>query len=417
MKCLFFEQLLKEQLNKGSHNFIFAINGSVASDQCMILAALRQQHVLPKIVIYGITPRDLINNGLFCPASTPVFKYLDDCFDIGAYYKHGYDRKDNWLYSAIINRLYYWRENSKLKDLFSILGKRILLAHASNENPTHDFDRRSTLVLPSAEQLKEEIPIKVPTEQRKAKYLLDRKPFLASDLQSYRATYRPFPTFGYKQQLHYLDDMISLCKSEGIRLIVVNMPTSYENVEILGSKNYDDYLFNVQSRITKNGFRFIDMNSLEKFSCGYFYDSVHLNPFGAKIFISNLARRLANKDEGLCASRLVPSSNSDKGRNNQDALASWWLAKSYFADRRPPDVVLFGGSQIGPVQGADAYSFDRLVDITGNHRSYVIEHDLQRILHKKLHVFIGRLPGTRISDQLMVSHALFRVTMFLNLLL
>ena len=90
-----------------------------------------------------------------------------------------------------------------------------------------------------------------------------------------------------------------------------------------------------------------------------------------------------------------------------DGLASWWLAKAYFAESKPPDIVVLGSSQLWPVLGADAYVFDRVVDITGDHRSRVLEHDIRALLNKNWRVFIGALPGAMISDQLVTSRALF----------
>ena len=91
-----------------------------------------------------------------------------------------------------------------------------------------------------------------------------------------------------------------------------------------------------------------------------------------------------------------------------DGLASWWLAKAYFAESKPPDIVVLGSSQLWPVLGADAYVFDRVVDITGDHRSRVLEHDIRALLNKNWRVFIGALPGAMISDQLVTSRHCFR---------
>jgi len=90
-----------------------------------------------------------------------------------------------------------------------------------------------------------------------------------------------------------------------------------------------------------------------------------------------------------------------------DGLASWWLAKSYFAEQKPPDIVILGSDQLAPLLGADAYAYNRVIDATDDHRSYVLEHDIQALLNKHLRVFIGALPGAMISDQLVISRALF----------
>ncbi len=107
------------------------------------------------------------------------------------------------------------------------------------------------------------------------------------------------------------------------------------------------------------------------------------------------------------ANTLLSLSNNHKESNIIDGLASWWLAKAYFAESQPPDIVILGSSQLGPVLGADAYIYDRVIDVTDDHRSYVLEHDLYALLNKHLRVFIGALPGAMISDQLVISRALF----------
>ena len=88
-------------------------------------------------------------------------------------------------------------------------------------------------------------------------------------------------------------------------------------------------------------------------------------------------------------------------------IASHWLAKAYFAKSALPDVVVLGDSQLGPLLGADAYVYDRSVDIAGDRRSLTTEHDVKLLLHKNWRVFIAALPDAMISDQLIISRALF----------
>jgi hypothetical protein len=90
-----------------------------------------------------------------------------------------------------------------------------------------------------------------------------------------------------------------------------------------------------------------------------------------------------------------------------DAPASWWLAKAYFSESSPPDIVVLGSSQLGPLLGADAYVYNRAIDATGDHRSYVLEHDFKGLLNKQWKVFVSAIPGAMISDQLIISRALF----------
>jgi hypothetical protein len=90
-----------------------------------------------------------------------------------------------------------------------------------------------------------------------------------------------------------------------------------------------------------------------------------------------------------------------------NSLASWWLAKAYFAEPKPPDIVILGDSQLGPIIGADTYVDHRPIDIVGNRRSHLLENDFRMLLNKQWRVFIGALPEAMISDELVISRALF----------
>ena len=114
-----------------------------------------------------------------------------------------------------------------------------------------------------------------------------------------------------------------------------------------------------------------------------------------------------NQQSGVCDNHISSSSKWDRERKKTDGLASWWFAKAYFAEPTRPDIVILGGSQLVAIQGADAYCYDRTIDLTGDHRSYTIERDLKRLLQKNWRVLIGSLPGAMVSDQLLISRALF----------
>jgi len=105
--------------------------------------------------------------------------------------------------------------------------------------------------------------------------------------------------------------------------------------------------------------------------------------------------------------KAIDLSCTEKQLNAVGKVTSWWLAKAYFAESQPPEIVVLGTSQVGSLLNADAYVYDRRVDITGDHRSYTIEHDLKLLLHKDWRTLVLGFPGAMISDQLIMSHALF----------
>lgn len=87
--------------------------------------------------------------------------------------------------------------------------------------------------------------------------------------------------------------------------------------------------------------------------------------------------------------------------------SSYWVRKSYLAEPNPPDIVILGNEQVLSLLGADIGIYDADVDFAGDHRSHVIEYDLAQLLNENLRVIVTALPGAMVSDQLIISHALF----------
>ncbi|MBS1957163.1 MAG: hypothetical protein JST89_23440 [Cyanobacteria bacterium SZAS-4] len=90
---------------------------------------------------------------------------------------------------------------------------------------------------------------------------------------------------------------------------------------------------------------------------------------------------------------------------NTGRLASWWIANSYLSEKTPPDVVLFGSSQLGGLQAADADLLKKPQDYVLDHKSVSLEEELKR--HKlSANCFAIGIVGCMASDQLMLSKVL-----------
>ncbi len=90
---------------------------------------------------------------------------------------------------------------------------------------------------------------------------------------------------------------------------------------------------------------------------------------------------------------------------NKGRLASWWIANSYLSEKSTPDVVLFGSSQLGGLQAADADLLKKPQDYVLDHKSVVLEEELKR--HKlSAKCFAIGIVGCMASDQLMLSKVL-----------
>lgn len=86
---------------------------------------------------------------------------------------------------------------------------------------------------------------------------------------------------------------------------------------------------------------------------------------------------------------------------------TWWLTRDYLALNPPPDVVIFGSSQIGGMRSADANTAGKKLDITQDHRGYLLEKLLKEQTGTDQKVFIAQHPGTLVSDFLVMSQVWF----------
>ncbi len=84
-----------------------------------------------------------------------------------------------------------------------------------------------------------------------------------------------------------------------------------------------------------------------------------------------------------------------------------WLSQDYLSQTSPPNVVVFGSSQIGGMRSADAQTAGRNLDIVLDHRGYTIEKLLREKTGKEQTVFVAQQPGTLVADFLVMAQAWF----------
>lgn len=101
----------------------------------------------------------------------------------------------------------------------------------------------------------------------------------------------------------------------------------------------------------------------------------------------------------------LESLGDSKEAKNTGRLASWWIANSYLCEKTRPDIVLFGSSQLGGLQAADADLLGKPQDYVLDHESVCVEEELKS--HKlAARCFAIGIVGCMASDQLMLSKAL-----------
>jgi hypothetical protein len=126
-----------------------------------------------------------------------------------------------------------------------------------------------------------------------------------NDLELYRKRYSHLDMALYKQHMDNFKKMIKLCKDNDLPLVVVNMPLTNENKQLLDAKVAQDYAQRIASLTKEYKVPYVDMDTAGTYQLNDFYDSVHLNEFGGKKFFARLSAALGDqvKLNELCAAR------------------------------------------------------------------------------------------------------------------
>jgi hypothetical protein len=273
--------------------FSFAIAGQMASDAYAISSTLLNGHYKPTTIVYGIAPRDFMDNTLTNVTTTETFRYLSRVGDlsktIAATKPSFWDAIDNsvakvsFLYQHRVDLMCWQQRTSKL--LLESFGQRNLDSYhvpfelrriAMKELP-EDVASNETMVCPYGDP-----PV----------------PYL-DNLGEYRQRYAHMNQKMFKSQIGYLEQLLQYSKEQKINIVLVNMPLTADNVATMPTGFYQNYLSEISELSSKYDSKLIDLNLPGLFNRGYFADSAHLNGLGGMRFFDLLSDALIDQQVEL----------------------------------------------------------------------------------------------------------------------
>lgn len=254
-----FEKLLGNKQGNEANTFVFATSGQFVSDAYALTRALFTGDLKPRCIIYGIGPRDFMDNLLSSPASTEPFRTASQLTN---------------LTDVIPQACYQVSEAAELVSsqlCFTYAHRHELAALAGLESKPADLsDARTRAVFDPRY-------VCAPYED---------------NLMQYRMRYQPFRPRTFLTQVGFLKSLMQLCRAQGIELVLVRMPLTQDNMAIMPRDFYSLFVQNVDTLAKQNGCTVIDLNDSREFPKTLFADSVHLNGNGATLFARTLAERM-----------------------------------------------------------------------------------------------------------------------------
>ncbi|MBI5171450.1 MAG: SGNH/GDSL hydrolase family protein [Candidatus Melainabacteria bacterium] len=333
------------RLNGRNHSIkILAVPGAMASDQLKVVEYLLEEKKQPALLIFTYAPRDFMANDVgdnpdytptgrvfhfsnlehnFLPRSLTPAK-IEDCFKA-----HGnfIDSVRRWKLRQLKElackltshpeTLFHaaYKAEQKAKDAAPVEATAQAGAEAQPAAPvqattptaaapetaaaTQTPATAPTSKAPLAPAAQEKTPVaaaagsvknSAPSTQDKA--------LLKVDLDLYKSRYQPINHKRIKQQLSYMEEMLSRLKQANVPVILLGMPISKENQDIIGQAEYRRLREMIAATGTRYGAETIDMNEgPETFILDKdFTDSVHLNQVGASRFV-NIASVLVTRSK------------------------------------------------------------------------------------------------------------------------
>jgi len=262
--CAQLEKLAIYEGKKPLTIFDFGIDAAMASDVYLCCDRFFEDNHRPKLLIYGVTPRDFMDSLLPKETQTETFKRLysmGDVLDPSSLFQTNLEEKGDLTFRKKVPLYRYrrwWQER---------------VANLAQKAEAKLFGK-STLDLYNFLHSTPDPPPGIPPQPPKV---------AASWIESvaeYEARYARFDYPQMSRQEKFFEALLDMCKKRHIRLLIVNMPITHAHEELMPPGLLAQYNSWLRVTALNKGTELIDIQYAPEFSDASFRDIVHLNGQG-----------------------------------------------------------------------------------------------------------------------------------------
>ena len=315
---VYIEDKLKEKTGLSLKTFTFALPGEMPSDAYLIVNNLLKGKNKPDMIVYGVGPRDFLDNMLPSPAATDPFRYLSRFGDIEPIA----DRVSPDFFPRLDLELgkvsYFWQKRADISQSGEKLATDLINTFVPlppDGYPVSFDDRR--LMMP------EYRPCEVP---RGAAFFRPTTPAernnFVDNLGEYKKRYATMKWDTYISQMRFFADALDAANSRGIKAVVVSMPITDLNRQLLSDLSWNAYRNGVLSMAKRKGATVIDLSESKDFNRSDFGDTVHLHSGGGKKFFDVVIDQLAKNNDALACFPAETRVAAKSGNNQQNAVSA-----------------------------------------------------------------------------------------------
>jgi len=265
-----------------------ATAGQFVSDTYLIVDKYLKTDRKPEILIYGIAPRDFMDDTAGGLALTSVFDQIvgvEDIPQVSSLFFNTFEERIDF----VLNRSAYLyrkrgRYQTKFQDNCQKLAAKVM------------GDRKDKIVVSGQND-----PL--------AGFLLggNRTDIWAKSIEEYSRRYRYFNAQQFEKQKECFKALVALCKERDIKLYVLAMPLTNDNRKLMPPQFYERYISFVKEATADANVPFMDLQK-SAYKDDDFYDTVHLNSAGGERFLTTVSGLVAGADSSSSLARSKPSS-------------------------------------------------------------------------------------------------------------
>lgn len=251
--------------------YSFAVFGEMASDGFIYANDFLKGEKKPDVVVLGMAPRDFSDAYLTAPIATFTFKKVVGLNNFARYadaYLPGWQDKADFIAT---HACYFY-------------GKRWRLQHELEKglSKAYRFFHIDIATKPAADAAK-------PASQAgyMSAAMVDER--WSNSAKEYRARYRDIENKDLTVQMGFLQKTLAICKERGIKVVLVNMPLSDTNRELLPSSFYSDFRHRLGTLAEQSGnAQYVDLGDASEFNHNDFWDTAHLNMNGGHKLLAHI---------------------------------------------------------------------------------------------------------------------------------
>lgn len=313
--CLYFEKQYQALSGKPISTFDFALPGEMPSDAFLITKFLLKDDKVPDVIVYGVGPRDFLDNTLPNPGATDPYQYLSRFGDISDHIDliaPGWQERFNYELGKVAYTYGHKGDLSFSADRFLSSILNVVLPPVTTKASTQL--RRS--VMPGYKPFEvgvDDCVWEPTTPTTRAKF--------NDNTAEYEKRYRLLNWDTFTAQMAFLSDLMSTARERKIQVVLVAMPITTRNRNLLSDSTWDAYRHSLRVLARAKGAAFLDLQASPVFNDKDFGDTVHLHSGGGLKALNLVAETLAHNERVQTALRPKPLEQFMPAQNEHNLVA------------------------------------------------------------------------------------------------